>query len=94
MNEQLRNLLLTATGLAPLVSAMVELYKRKMDIQGLALPICGILTGIAIGGLFAMSFFPAEVIAYAWAGFIAGLAAVGVYEIGKKWKTDGETDTK
>lgn len=81
MEEQLRNLLILATALTPLVTGLVELMKRYTPAEGKLLPILGIVVGIVLGGLWAVSFEPVNIIAYLWAGGIAGMASVGLYKI-------------
>lgn len=87
MNDQMLKLLATATALAPIVAAIVEVMKRYTGAEGKMLPILGIFAGIAIGGLWGLSFAQTELVAYLWSGLIAGLASVGVFELVKKDKT-------
>lgn len=50
------------------------------------LPFLNVVIGVVIGAGYALSFLPTEVIVYAWAGALAGMAAGGFYDLGVNTK--------
>lgn len=77
----MKGILIAASVIAPLVVGATGLIKTQLDNYRI-LPVINVITGILLGILFAMSFTPEEIILYAWAGFVAGLAAGGLFDLG------------
>lgn len=81
----LEQVLMFSTLLAPLVTALMELLKRTFPIPKKYIPITSFIVGLLIG-LLASPFTSMNIELRLWSGGIAGLAATGLYEIGKKSK--------
>jgi Bacteriophage A118-like holin, Hol118 len=81
----LEQVLMFSSLLAPLVTAMMELLKRTFPIPKKYIPITSFFMGLMIG-LLAAPVTEMNVELRLWSGGIAGLAATGLYEIGKKSK--------
>ncbi|MFG6493748.1 holin [Fictibacillus sp. UD] len=86
----MEQVLMFSSLLAPLVTAMMELLKRTFPIQKKYIPICSFFIGLFIG-LLASPFTNMNAELRLWSGGIAGLAATGLYEIGKKSKKSKRT---
>lgn len=78
MNE----ILAAATIIVSAVIAVSSLVKTQIT-NTKRLPIINVLVGIFIGGGYAICFEPSKLAIYIWAGFFAGLAAGGFYDLGK-----------
>ena len=87
---RLEQVLLFSSLLAPLVTAFMELLKRTFSIPKKYIPICSFFVGLFIG-LLAAPFTDMGPELRLWSGGIAGLAATGLYEIGKKGKKSKRT---
>lgn len=84
MQNELLQVLAIATIIAPITTGFTELYKRYTPAEGKLLPVLSIGTGILLAGIWATAFGHLALIgAYALAGLLSGLAAVGVYQIVK-----------
>lgn len=81
----MEEILLFATVLAPIVIALVELVKKTTGIKANLLPITALVIGLLIG-LVATPFSDLETVFRLWAGGIAGLSAVGLFEAGARVK--------
>jgi Bacteriophage A118-like holin, Hol118 len=81
----LEQVLMFSTLLAPLVTALMELLKRTFPIPKKYIPVTSFFIGLLIG-LLASPFTSMNIELRLWSGGIAGLAATGLYEIGKKSK--------
>lgn len=77
----MKEILIAASIIAPLVMGATGLVKNQIDNYRI-LPVVNVITGILLGILFAMSFTPEEIILYAWAGAVSGLAAGGLFDLG------------
>lgn len=75
-------ILALATIIAPVTAGVVEAIKRAAIIPKKYLPLISTAIGIAIG--ISAYFFEAEIGIRIWAGGISGLAATGLFELGKK----------
>jgi hypothetical protein len=82
--------LLFSTLLAPLVTGFMELIKRTFPVPKKYIPLSSFLVGLSIG-LIATPFTDMNAELRLWSGGIAGLAATGLYEIGKKSKKSKRT---
>ncbi|SDM91795.1 Bacteriophage A118-like holin, Hol118 [Fictibacillus solisalsi] len=72
-----------ASLLTPLVTSLVQLLKRTFPIRKRFIPIISFFIGIFIG-LFAYPFTDMTADFRIWSGGLAGLAATGLYEVGKR----------
>jgi hypothetical protein len=80
MEEIMNQILIIATIIAPVTTALVEAVKKIGYIRDNFLPLTALVIGVLLG--LAASFLPIDVpISYlAWAGGISGLAATGLFE--------------
>lgn len=74
-------ILAMATVIAPITAGLVEAIKKATGINKKYLPIAATLIGILIGA--AAYFLDTEIGLRIWAGGISGLAATGLFELGK-----------
>jgi len=74
-------ILAMATIIAPVTAGVVEAIKRATGINTRYLPILAAVIGLIIGA--AAYFLDAELGLRVWAGGISGLAATGLFELGK-----------
>ncbi|WP_053219576.1 holin [Virgibacillus senegalensis] len=79
----MENVLMFATVLFPIVSALVELVKKTFKLPKNIIPSISLLIGMIIGTI-AYPFTEMDVILRLWAGGIAGLAGTGLFELVKK----------
>lgn len=77
----MQQILTTASILVPLVIALTGLIKTQIANHRF-LPVINVVAGIFLGILYALSFAQTNIILYAWAGFVAGLAAGGLFDLG------------
>jgi hypothetical protein len=81
----MEKVLLFSTLLAPLVTGLTELLKRTFPVPKRYIPISSFLIGLGVG-FIAAPLTDMNTDLRLWSGGIAGLAATGLYEIGKKSK--------
>lgn len=77
----MKEILLAATIIAPLVVGVTALIKTQVNNYKI-LPVINVIAGILLGVLYAMSFVHDDIVLYAWAGLVAGLAAGGLFDLG------------
>ncbi|MFP7492310.1 holin [Terribacillus saccharophilus] len=77
-NEAMYQMLMFATILAPIVTAVVELLKRSFSRLASYHAILSVLVGAMLGAA-AHPFLDFELTVRLWAGGIAGLASAGLY---------------
>lgn len=82
MNE----ILISATAIAIVVTGLVQVFKQATNINKRFLPLCAVVIGVLVGG--AAYFLDAELGLRLWAGGIAGLMSVGLFETGKGIKKE------
>ena len=75
--------LMFATVLLPIVTALVELAKRTFRLPKNIIPAISFVIGLTIG-VIAYPFTPMEIVLRMWAGGLAGLSATGLFEIVNK----------
>lgn len=80
----MEDILLLATAIAVVVGGVVEAVKRATNISKRYLPIVALFLGALVGA--AAYFLDAEIGIRLWAGGIAGLMSVGLFETGKNIK--------
>ncbi len=85
----MENVLMFATVLFPVVSALVELVKKTFVLPKNIIPTISLVIGMVIGAL-AYPFSEMDIVLRLWAGGIAGLAGTGLFELVKK--RDGKTN--
>jgi len=83
MNE----VLAFSTVLMPLVVALVEVVKRVATLEARHTPVVALVTGIIVG-IAASPFTEFMLLERAWAGAIAGLGAMGLFDLGRKMRKD------
>jgi len=82
----MEEILILATSIALLVGAIVEVVKRATLVNDRFLPIVALCVGILVGA--AAVFLDADMTMRMWAGGIAGLMSVGIFETGKNIKEE------
>jgi len=80
-------ILAMATIITPIVSGVVEAIKRATGVNDNLLPIVAILVGVILGVL-ATFVVDVNTVDRVWAGGISGLAATGLFELGKNVKDE------
>ncbi|MFD2704094.1 holin [Salibacterium lacus] len=78
-------ILATATAVAPITAALVEALKKTGYIPKNLTPISALLVGFLLGAA-SLPVFEIALAHAMWAGGISGLAAVGLFELGKQSK--------
>lgn len=84
----MEQVLIFATVLLPIVTAVVELIKKTVNLPKNLIPMISLVVGLFIGAI-AYPFTDFELILRLWAGGFAGLAGTGLFEIMNK--RDGMT---
>ena len=79
-NEVMMSVLLFATIITPIATALVELIKKTINIPVNFLPLISLITGLVVG-LAAEPFTDLDVVLRLWAGAFAGLSGTGLYEL-------------
>lgn len=74
-------ILAIATVIAPVTAGTVEAIKRATGVNKRYLPLAAAVIGMLIGA--AAYFLDADIGLRIWAGGISGLAATGLFELGK-----------
>ncbi|MGC4377766.1 holin [Fictibacillus sp. Mic-4] len=82
----MEQMLMFASLLTPLVTGLVELIKRTLTVKKKYIPLISFFIGIFVG-IVAYPFTDLQTVLRMWSGGIAGLAATGLYELGKKTRT-------
>lgn len=83
----MEQVLIFATVLAPVITALVELVKRSVPIPKRVIPATSLLTGMFIGAA-AYPFTDLDLVLRLWAGGLSGLAATGLFELAINKRTD------
>lgn len=81
-NELLNQVLVFATVLTPILSAIVELLKKTFSLRKNLLPLLSVIVGLVVG-LLAYPFTELDLVLRLWAGGLAGLAGTGLFELVK-----------
>lgn len=82
-------MLIFATVLLPIVTSLVELVKRTVNLPKNIIPLISFVVGLVIG-LVAYPFTELELMMRLWAGGFAGLAGTGLFELTMN-KREGST---
>ncbi|WP_175073140.1 holin [Terribacillus sp. AE2B 122] len=80
-----------ASIISPIVIALVQLIKKTITVNKRYLPLISLLIGILVGFL-TWPFTDMDVVLRLWSGGFAGLAASGLYSLGKKTISDNNND--
>lgn len=84
------DILIAATVVAPVISALVNVAKEQLGLNGKLVSGIAILIGVLVGLLYAFTIAHGQYAEYSWGGLIAGLSAIGYYEIAFKKGGNGE----
>lgn len=76
----MENILTASSVIGAIVLGATQMIKQT-PINNKLLPFLNVVLGVVIGAGYALSFLPTEVIVYAWAGGLAGMAAGGFYDL-------------
>ncbi|ALA55078.1 holin [Shouchella clausii] len=79
----MKEVLLFATVLAPIVLALMELVKKTVDLPVNLLPLITLVIGLLVGAA-ASPFTDLDIVLRLWAGGFAGLSATGLFELVKE----------
>ncbi|WP_439197331.1 holin [Bacillus velezensis] len=79
----MEEVLIFATILAPILTALVQLVKKTVKLPTNIVPALSFVIGILLGAI-AYPFTDLDLVMRLWAGGFAGLAATGLFEIGTK----------
>ena len=85
----MEEVLLFATVLLPIVTALVELIKKSINLPKNIVPLISLVVGLIIGAV-ATPFTDFDIVLRLWAGGLAGLAGTGLFELVAK-KRPGQT---
>lgn len=85
----MEQVLIFATILLPIVTALVELVKRTISLPKNIIPLISLIVGLIIGAA-AYPFSDLDLVMRLWAGGFAGLAATGLFELAIN-KREGST---
>ncbi|PAE07618.1 holin [Terribacillus saccharophilus] len=80
-----------ASIISPIVIALVQLIKKTITVNKRYLPLISLLIGILVGFL-TWPFTDMDVVLRLWSGGFAGLAASGLYSLGKKTISHNNND--
>ncbi|MEC1649328.1 holin [Bacillus halotolerans] len=79
----MQDVLIFATVLAPILTALVQLVKKTVKLPTNFIPAISFVIGIVLGAV-AYPFTDLDLVLRLWAGGFAGLAATGLFELGAK----------
>ncbi|AMK73919.1 MULTISPECIES: holin [Bacillus] len=79
----MQDVLIFATVLAPILTALVQLVKKTVKLPTNVIPAISFVIGIGLGAV-AYPFTDLDLVLRLWAGGFAGLAATGLFELGAK----------
>lgn len=81
MGEELMvQVLLLSTVVAPVVTGLVEIFKRAVAFPTNYVPLVALVLGIVVGFVAQPIFPDVDLYLRLWAGGIAGMTSVGLYE--------------
>lgn len=86
--SSLIEILVMATTISAITSGLVQAIKKTKLIPKDFLPLTAVFVGIILGGLAV--FIEIDLASRLWAGGISGLASVGLFELGKQKKENGD----
>lgn len=74
------NLLVFATVLAPIVTALIQVITKSVKVPKDSVPLLALIVGIVVG-FVAYPFTDLSFDLRMWAGALAGLSSVGLFEL-------------
>lgn len=81
MGEELMvQVLFLSTLVAPVVTGLVEIIKRAVTLKNNYIPLVALVCGVAVGFLAQPIFPDVDLYLRMWAGGLAGMTSVGLYE--------------
>lgn len=83
----MQEILIFTTILAPIILAFFQLVKKTFNIRENWIPLAALILGVGIGAI-ATPFTDLDLVYRLWAGAFAGLAAVGLFEVGSQAGSD------
>ena len=91
----MQQILITAGSVAPIISAIINVVKTQFKLDGKQVSALALGLGIIVGIAYAATIVHGDYAAYGWGGLIAGLSAIGYYELAfKNKKGDTADDTE
>ena len=81
-------ILAMATVIAPVTGGVLQVVKKTTQVNKRYVPLLSVVLGLILGA--AANFLEADLVLRIWAGGISGLAATGLFELGKNAKKDEE----
>lgn len=91
----MQQILITAGIVAPIISAIINVVKTQFKLDGKQVSALAPGLGIIVGIAYAATIVHGDYAAYGWGGLIAGLSAIGYYELAfKNKKGDTADDTE
>lgn len=91
----MQQILITAGIVAPIISAIINVVKTQFKLDGKQVSALALGLGIIVGIAYAATIVHDDYAAYGWGGLIAGLSAIGYYELAfKNKKGDTADDTE
>lgn len=91
----MQQILITAGVVAPIISAIVNVVKTQFKLDGKQVSALALVLGVVVGLTYAATIVRGDYAVYGWGGLIAGLSAIGYYELAfKNKKGDTTDDTK
>ena len=81
-------ILAMATVIAPVTGGLLQVVKKATQVNKRYVPLMAVALGIVLGA--AAVFLETDIVLRVWAGGISGLAATGLFELGKNAKKDEE----
>ena len=91
----MQQILITAGVVAPIISAIVNVAKAQFKLDGKQVSTLALVLGVVVGLTYAGTIVRGDYAVYGWGGLIAGLSAIGYYELAfKNKKGDTTDDTK
>ena len=88
----MQQILITAGVVAPIISAIVNVFKTQFKLDGKQVSALALGLGIIVGIAYAATIVHGDYAANRWGGLIAGLSAIGYYELAFKNKKGDTTD--
>lgn len=82
------DILILTSMLVPIIAALVEMVKKAFNIKVNFIPVIALLTGL-LTGFIAVPISELDTVMRLWAGGLAGLASVGLFEVIKQ--REGQT---
>lgn len=81
-------ILALATIIAPITWGVLQAVKQALQVNSRYLPLLALIIGVGLGA--SAVFSQHEIVFRMWAGGISGLAATGLFELGKNSRKDND----